>query len=455
MNTKEISVDALIDQRGISPLARRLLLVCGLVVLVDGFDVQAIGFAASAMSGELGIPLQQFGTIFSAGLFGAMLGALLLGPLADRFGRKPMLLASVGVFAVFTLLTVFSTSISGLLIARFLAGVGLGGAIPNVISLGAEYVPRNKRGMAIGMLYAGFPVGGMVGGFTAAKLIPLYGWQSIFVIGSITPLVLAGVIVFMVPESWQFLLSSQRRNDRLRKIVHLIAPDISRDMTFVANEPALKGAAVKSLFTEGRARITFLLWVPFFMILLLLIVMVLWTPSLLGKAGISWKQAAIITALINLGSAVGMALIGYLIDKVGHKIVLPVVIVLGAACVASIGMVHQSPMLLAFFAVAGGFFVASAATGLLILAALLYPASIRATGVGWAYGIGRMGQVVGPIAAGSLLAAGFSVTQIFLFALVPAAFSIVAILMLSRHDGSPRLPVGNVFGKDLPYNARP
>lgn len=430
MERQKVSVVEVIDSQGLSPLAKRLLTICGLVVLIDGFDTQAIGFAASSMARDLNIPIQQFGPIFSAGLFGAMLGALFLSPLSDRFGRKPTLVAAIAFFSVFTLLTAFSTTVTELVVARFMAGIGLGGAIPNVISLCSEYAPRSKRGMAIGLLYAGFPLGGMIGGLSAAKLIPALGWHSIFFIGGVLPLVLVILVILTIPESWQFMVGKPKHASRLNRVMQRLDPRFSANRDYVSTEHTTEGAALSRLFADGRLAGTLLLWVPFFMILLLLVVMVLWTPALLKEAGISSEQGAIITALINLGSAVGTAIIGRLIDKIGPYVIIPVVIAVGAACVAPMGLMTDSPLALAALAVSGGFFVGSAASGLLVLAALSYPVSVRATGVGWAYSMGRVGQVVGPIAAGGLLAAGFKVDQIFLFSVAPAAAAILAVVLL-------------------------
>lgn len=441
MNNKELNIEDMIDERPFSALGLKALIICALIVVIDGFDTQAIGFAASAISQSLDIPLSSFGPVFSAGLFGAMLGAISLGPLADRFGRKPVLLSSIVLFSVFTVLTVLCTSVIEFSAARFIAGLGLGGAIPNVIALCSEYSPKRSRGMAIGLLYAGFPLGGMISGLLTAKLIPSFGWESIFLVGGLAPIVLIAITWSLLPESWQHLARKKNESSHFRRLMKQLDPDYSIDRKYVLNEKKISGVAVRQLFAEGRGGSTLLLWVPFFMIMLMLIVMVIWTPSLLKQAGITLEQAAIITALINLGSAIGTALIGRLIDKVGPYHIIPVVILLGALSIAPIGYLGGLPFVMAASAIAGGFFVGSAASGLLVLAALTYPASMRATGVGWAYSVGRVGQVVGPLVAGWMLLNGVKVEHIFVYCMVPAAISIFALLWIRIRSSRSDIPL--------------
>ncbi|WP_053184443.1 MFS transporter [Pseudomonas thivervalensis] len=424
------TIEDLISLPQIKPVARRIIALGCLIILLDGFDTQAIGFAASSMSQDLGIAVRHFGVVFSAGLVGALLGAFILSPLADRFGRKPIIELTVAIFGLFTLATVFATSLETLCLLRFLAGIGLGGAIPNIISHCVEYAPARRRGFVVGLLYAGFPVGGMLGAGIASLIIPTLGWQALFIIGGILPFVLIPMFHLWAPESVQFLANSPRRAAKLRALLQRLAPELPTTFNMARERPAQKRAAISEVFAAGGVTGSLLIWLPFFMILLLLIVMVLWTPALLQQSGLSASQSVLVVGLINLGSALGNIWVGRTIDKFGPFLIIPLVVIGGTICLAPMGTMINTPMLLSACAVGSGFFFGAAASGMLALSASWYPAHVRATGLGWAYSMGRLGQVIGPLLTGGLLAAGLSVQLIFVLTAVPAACAALSIILL-------------------------
>ncbi|MGO4332240.1 MFS transporter [Cupriavidus sp. 2TAF22] len=428
-----ISIASIIDARPLGAYRLRIFIVCFLIVLMDGFDTQAIGFAAKAMSSSLDIPIAVFGQVFSAGLLGAMVGAFLLGPLADRFGRRWLLAAAILIFSAFSLLTPHAPSLPGLLLVRFLAGLGLGGAIPNLLALSAEYTPRPMRGMMTGVLYAGFPLGGAVGALVSSHIVPHYGWPPLFYLGGVLPLGLALLVIASLPESLPFLLRRKDGQDAVRAIVARMAgrPSASdRHVTYVDAEERVRGLPFRRLLSGGRLVPTLLLWASFFMCFVLLIVLVLWTPALLRGEGIGEHDAALVVALINLGSVAGTAAGGRLVDRFGPYLTLPLLFMLGALSVSSLGYATQSLTSLAIAATLCGIFMGAGSSGLLSLAVLSYPSGMRATGVGWAMALGRMGQVSGPLIVGALLASGFSIKAIFLCSAVPAAIAAAAIVVL-------------------------
>lgn len=431
MTSSETSIASVLDRTPLGAYRIRIFVVCFLIVLMDGFDTQAVGFAAKAMSETLGIPIALFGRVFSAGLFGAMVGAFVLGPLADRYGRRGVLAGSIVVFSVFSLLTPHTSHLDTLLLCRFFAGLGLGGAIPNLLALSSEYAPRRMGGLLTGVLYAGFPLGGVLGAATSAHVIPVYGWPLLFYVGGAIPLLLALLVMVSLPESLPFLL---RRGDS-QKIVQTIVNRITKCVpaqptTYVDVEESVHGLPFRHLFSRGRAIPTLLLWTGFFMCFVLLIVLVLWTSALLRGEGINEHSAALIVGLINLGSVAGTSLGGRLVDRYGPVRILPTLFVCGALSVSPLGYTTGSMTLLGLCAMLSGFFMGAGSSGLLSLAVLTYPSGMRATGLGWAMALGRMGQVTGPLIVGALLAGGFNIKSIFLFSAVPAMCAATAILLL-------------------------
>jgi MFS transporter, AAHS family, 4-hydroxybenzoate transporter len=431
----QTSIGSIIDQMPLGAYRIRIIVVCFLTVVMDGFDTQAIGFAATGISSSLAIPITVFGKVFSAGLFGAMLGAFVLGPFGDRFGRRWMLVSSVLMFSLFSLLTPHATDLFWLLLCRFFAGLGLGGAIPNLLALSSEYAPRRIRGTLTGVLFAGFPLGGAAGALISAQLLPTFGWPALFYLGGAIPLLLAGLVAFALPESLPFLL---RRPDGQRQVgivVRRISPGTAADNAiYVDTEERFNGLPVRHLFFGGRGIPTLLLWIAFFMCFLLLIVLVLWTPAVLRQSGVSAAQAALAVGLVNLGSVAGTALGGRLVDRFPPYIALPLLFIAGALCVWPIGYVTESAVLLEAFAALSGFFLGAGSSGLLGVAVLIYPSAMRATGVGWAMTLGRMGQVAGPLIIGALLASGFTASRIFLCCAVPALCAAGAVLLLRQRE---------------------
>ncbi len=427
------TIASVVDVEPLGGMRMRIFAICFLTVLVDGFDTQAIGFAAKAMSQSLNIPINLFGSVFSAGLFGAMLGAFVLGPLGDRFGRRWILTGCIVVFSACSVFTAWAHGLTDLLAYRFLAGLGLGGAIPNVLALSSEYAPRRMRGLFAGVMYAGFPLGGFVGAIASAQLLPTYGWQPLFYLGGVVPLLLAVLVATVLPESLKFLIRLSNGQAQARSVVErLTGAPVHRDTTLIDEEKVVRGMPIANLFREGRAKPTLLLWLTFLNCFVLLIVLVLWTPALLREAKIGEREAAAIVGLINLGSVFGTALGGKLVDRFGVARVLASLFVAGALSVAALGQSEHSILLLGLCATLSGFFVGAGSSGLLGLAVLAYPTAMRATGVGWAMAMGRFGQVLGPLAVGLLVASAVPVTGIFLWCAVPALLAAALSLLLGR-----------------------
>jgi MFS transporter, AAHS family, 4-hydroxybenzoate transporter len=410
---KDVNIAQFIDSRPLTRFQIGVVLCCALVNALDGLDTQSIGVAAPFIAKGLGIPLVHFGSVFSITLFGAVLGAIGFGPLADRVGRKILLVAATLIFGVFTLLTAFADSVPALMGFRFLAGIGLGGATPCFIALTSEYVPARLRSTLVTVMWAAFPLGGMIGGFLNSSIIAALGWRTIFYIGGTLPLCLAAVLIWYLPESIKFMLTSRNDNAAVNKLVARFGPPPTAPGTrFVVNEESLSGFPIRHLFTEGRALGTLLLWVPFFMGFGVLTVAVLWTPALLHLNGISPSATAFVVAFNGLGACFGLSIAGRLIERFGVVQVLVPAFVLGAAATVGLGYGADSVGLAAMFIGLIGLFLGIGTAGPIALSTAIYPTAIRSTGVGMGMGMARLGQVVGPLIAGVLLSQGWTTGRI-------------------------------------------
>ena len=404
------------------------LLGC-LVLFTDGFDAQTIGFLAPSIADNTGIPVS--GSIFSASLIGLMIAAMLSGPIADRWGRKWPIIFSTFALALFSLLTSFSTSFNQLLILRFLTGLGLGGALPNVVALVSEYVPKRLIAVLVAVLFCGLPLGGFICGMVSSALLPIWGWQSVFYMGGIFPFILSLFLIFLLPESVQFLSQRGTNPEKIARLLMPIAPETAAydpTLTFAAAAEEHKGVPVKFLFKEGRTAGTILLWIPNFMNLLLMYVILNWLPELLRAAGMSGTGGVTATAFFSLGGILGTLAEGFLI-KIGGAF--KILFAEFGFCVLLVALMSRETdswgmtVLLAFLL---GFLVIGAQAGLNVLAAKFYPTFVRSTGVGWALGIGRIGSIIGPLLAGMLRNREWEPQQILLTGAVPALLAFCAIL---------------------------
>src|SRR5712664_4512443 len=285
-DVSSIDVAAFIDAQPVGGFQIRLLLTCAAVLFLDGFDTQAIGYVAPALAKEWGLSKGSLGPVFSAGLFGLMIGALVFGPLADRIGRRKIIIFSTLAFGIGTLATSVIDDVDSLLAIRFLTGLGLGGAMPNAVAMTSEFSPRRRRAPMVMIMFCGFSIGAALGGFLAAALIPQFGWRSVFVVGGVAPLLLVPILALRLPESVRFLALTGRANERVAQLLTFIGPKaaFAPATQFVIHEPGLAGIPVLHLFSDGRTLVTLLLWVVFFMSLLDLYFLSNWLPTEIGRA---------------------------------------------------------------------------------------------------------------------------------------------------------------------------
>ncbi|MFC3109311.1 MFS transporter [Undibacterium arcticum] len=427
-----VDVQEFINSNAFSTFQRSILILCFLVVTIDGFDTASIGFIAPAIKAEWHLSAASLAPLFGAGLFGLMSGALIFGPLADRFGRKPILIFSVAFFGLASFLSVFSTGLPMLLVLRFLTGLGLGGAMPSAVTLTSEYCPQGRRSSLVTLMFCGFTVGSALGGLVAAQMLSSIGWRGVLCLGGVLPLLLVPLLVFKLPESLRFLVEKGKSGVKVARIVRHIAPAAASVPDLMIHDKKITGSPVASLFRQGMLQGTLLLWTTFFMSLLIIYLISSWLPTLLSNSGISLSKASFLAAMFQVGGTAGAILIGRWMDRFNPHLVLAIAYLIAAGFIALIGISGGALWLVVVAVFGAGFCVSGSQVGANALAAAFYPTGNRTTGVSWASAIGRSGSIVGSMIGGLLLSLQLDNQSIFLIAAAPALIGSVAIFMMGR-----------------------
>jgi AAHS family 4-hydroxybenzoate transporter-like MFS transporter len=431
MNTAQsLDVREHINSRQMTGYQWLLLALCFLIVTTDGMDVAIMGFLAPAITREWGVSKAAFGAVMSAAPFGLAVGALLVGPLSDRFGRKKLLMASVAWFGLFSIISSTASDVIALSVLRFLTGLGLGAAMPNTTTLLSEYVPEKSRSTLIAIMFTGFNLGSALVGFGAAAVLPEYGWRTVLVLGGVIPLACLPFYLWLVPESARFLVVKKYPSERIaRTLRRVCGSKVSASTAFTVSEPPVQGATpVKVLLSPTYRKMTLSLWGTYFMGLLVIYLLSGWLPTLIKDAGLPIERAANITALFQLGGTVGALVVGYLMDRWVPNRVIATAYVAGAVFILFLASGSVQSSMFATFVLLAGFCMSGAQTGLNAFAPSCYPTVVRATGVSWMLGVGRFGSIFGSFAGGMLLTMGWGFSAVIAVLAIPAAVAALSIV---------------------------
>jgi len=430
-NDVQSDVESVFADAPIKPFHLSVFALSFLIVLIDGFDTQAVALVAPDIGKQWHAPAAGFGAVFSIGLVGAVIGAALFTMAADRFGRKVPLLISVALFGVVSVLTPLTWSLESLTAARFLTGLGLGGAWPILLATVTDYGPTRSRMVTTALATCGFPVGATCAGLFTPLLLEPFGWSSVFLVGGVLPLVLLPVIAWLLPESGRFLIARDRRAALDRVMRRLGRPDLVGQP--LRARPVTRRLPVSGLFAEGRTAGTLLLWLTLFFSLLLAYFLNSWITTVARASGFDAHTAILGAAALNLGGVVGCVVLGRLLGRRRRPaLAIGVCYVVGAVFVALIGQVHSSGTLLLATVFVAGIFTIGAQLCTLPMIAAFYRVEERATGFGWSMGVGRSGGILGPAIGGVLVAAGFTSSSLFFVGGLFAFGAAVAIACFGR-----------------------
>lgn len=456
-NTRTVNVQALLNEQRISSYQWVVYALCFFIVLLDGFDTAAIGYIAPSLINEWGVSRPALAPVLSAALFGLAAGAISAGPLADRFGRKRVLVGSVLVMGAACLASGFSADLDQLTVLRFVTGMGLGAAMPNAVTLTSEYCPERKRAMLTNAMFCGFPLGAALGGFLAAWMIPAFGWRSVLILGGVVPLLLVVALVAILPESVRYMVVKGWPTERIRAVLARIAgPSAAQADHFVLPEAAAPAAGtgpaksgIGVVLSPSYRTGSLMLWLAYFMGLVVFYALINWMPILFKDAGIEPKTATLISALFPLGG-VGAIFFGWLMDRYNANRIIALGYALTAVSIWAIGQAVGSEGWLMVVVFVAGTIMNTAQSSMPALAAGFYPTSGRATGVAWMLGIGRFGGIAGSFLVAELAARQLGFSSIFTIVAIPGAIAMVALLVKEfAHPETPADRAARAGAKDV------
>lgn len=430
MYMEKVNINETIDNAKFSLFHWKVLVWCLLIIIFDGYDLVIYGVALPLLMQQWSLTAVQAGLLASAALFGMMFGAMIFGTLSDRLGRKKTIMICVTLFSGFTFLGAFATNPVEFAILRFIAGLGIGGVMPNVVALMTEYAPKKIRSTLVAIMFSGYAIGGMTSALLGAWLVKDMGWQIMFLIAGI-PLLMLPIIWKFLPESLAFLIKSGKE-EQAKQIINKLLPtrDIHQNTQLVFNENIHHEAPVKALFQDGRAFSTFMFWIAFFMCLLMVYALGSWLPKLMLQAGYSLGASMLFLFALNIGGMVGAIGGGALADRFHLKPVISSMFVIGAAALILLGFNSPQIVLYSLIALAGAATIGSQIL-LYTFVAQFYPTTVRSTGMGWASGIGRIGAIIGPVLTGALLTFELPHQMNFLAIAIPGVIAAFAIFLVN------------------------
>ena len=434
MPSRTLDVARLIDDSRFSPRQLVIVILCGLMLLFDGYDGMEIAYVAPSLARQWHLAPSMLTLIFVGSGVSSIFGSLLIGPIADRHGRRLMMLGGAAVMGIASLMGAFSAGPNEFFVWRVVGGFGLAAVMPNAIALGAEFAPARTRSFAVIALYSGYAIGASIGAGLSAQLIPAHGWEIVLIIGGVVPLAMAVLCIPILPESIRFLVLRRPHSAAVAKELRRIDRHVRIDdaTIFVTSELAATKSPVRDLFRDGRAATTLLLWLIFTMNIMELIFLSSWTPTLLHNSGIPLDRALNVSMVMQVGAIVGGLVTALGMDRISPPAALLPAHLLGVFGVALFGLsIGEGPIMFVVAALMGAG-VMGTQNGMNGFAAILYPTAMRATGVGSALGVGRIGSIIGPIVGGALVSLGLPVPTIYILAAIPPLISTVAIFTLWR-----------------------
>ncbi|GJH19032.1 MFS transporter [Caballeronia novacaledonica] len=427
---RHIDVQKLCDEARFRKFHLLLLCWCALIIIFDGYDLAVVGIALPSIMSDMGIQPTSAGFMVSSALLGMMLGAVFLGTIADRIGRVPAIVICLLLFSVFTAAAGFTRDPVIFGIARFLAGLGIGGVMPNVVAQMTEYSPRKIRSTMVTVMFSGYSIGGMLAALVGKAMIERYGWQSVFIAAGF-PALLAPVILKYMPESLAFLIRNNRA-DNLKRILPRVDPAYvpQQDDSFaLSDREAVPGSTIARLFAKGRGLSTVMLWIAFFMCLFMVYALSSWLTKLMASAGHSLGSALTFVLVLNFGAMIGAIGGGWLADRFNIKYVLIAMYALAAISISLLGVKVPIGMLFFLVGLAGASTIGTQIVTY-AFAGQFYPMAIRSTGIGWASGIGRSGAILAPIVIGFLVSRALPLQQNFVAIAIPGVIAMLAVCLI-------------------------
>ncbi|HWK22979.1 MAG TPA: aromatic acid/H+ symport family MFS transporter [Ureibacillus sp.] len=430
----KVNVSEFIDNQKFKRFHLVLLLACFFIIVVDGYDMFMLGAILPTLMEEWGMDAVTGGQLGSYALFGMMVGALVFGPLADRFGRKNVILICTILFSLFTFVSGFANGPGTFGIMRFIAGIGLGGVMPNLIAIVTEYAPAKLRSTLVAVMFSGHAFGGIVASVGTLAIMPNFGWRGVVFVACL-PLLLMPVLYKLMPESYSYYIKINKKEKLVRTLNRIDTAtqfNVSDDLVMHVSDDT--DSSMKKLFSEKRAFSTVMFWIAAFMCLLVMYGLSTWLPKIMQSAGYPIGSSLVFLIVLNLGGVTGAIFAGKLCDKFGSRRVLLTFFLLGFISLTALSFSPNQVLLYIMIFIAG-----ATTTGTQIntnsYVSQYYPSGIRSTGVGWELGIGRIGGMLGPTIGGFLLASNLPVHFNFLAFAIPCLVAGLAILLVQEKYG--------------------
>jgi len=429
---RHIDLHKLADEARFNRFHGLVLFWCALIIIFDGYDLAVAGVALPSIMKEMGVSPTNAGFMVSSALFGMMFGAIFLGTIADRIGRRRAIVICIALFSIFTAAAGLTHEPVSFSVMRFLAGLGIGGVMPNVVAQMTEYAPRRIRSTMVTLMFSGYAVGGMLAALLGKGLIEAYGWSSVFLAAGL-PVLLIPAILKSMPESMPFLIKANRL-DELQRLASRLDPTYrpgAGDTFALPREDKAVSAPIGQLFQEGRGFSTVMFWIAFFMCLFMVYALSSWLTRLMASAGYSLGSALTFVLVLNFGAMIGAVAGGWLADRFHIKYVLVGMYVLAAVSITLLGYGAPTELLFLLVGLAGA---STIGTQIVTYAYVgqFYPMAVRATGIGWASGVGRSGAILAPIVIGSLVGLSLPLQQNFMAIAIPAVIAAVAVALIQH-----------------------